>query len=250
MFMKNWWILCLFFTLLNPGILLAQLFGGQLKSANFNYPTGTVHCKPQNRTAVVEVTSPVTGKKWMDRNLGAERVAASITDDLGFGDLYQWGRGPDGHQCRLSGTRGGPVGLNQPGHDDFLVIQTNNPTDDWRTPQNNSLWQGVAGINNPCPTGFRIPTKQEFINENINTGAEAFSSFLKLPYAGWRDQLGVISNESLAGSTSVPYGFVWTSTVSGGASTNDAEAFAYYSTRAFENPYARARGYSVRCIKN
>jgi hypothetical protein len=46
------------------------------------------------------------------------------------------------------------------------------------------------------------------------------------------------------------YGFIWTSTVSGGTSTNDAEAFAYYPARAYENPYARARGYSVRCIKN
>jgi len=228
----------------------AQLFGGQIKSSSFTYPIGTVHCKPQNRTAVIEVTSPVTGRIWMDRNLGAERIPNSITDDLGFGDLYQWGRGPDGHQCRNSGLRNGPTSLDQPGHDDFLVIQTNSVSDDWLTTQNNTLWQGVAGENNPCPTGFRIPTKQEFINENINTGAAAFSSFLKLPYSGWRDQLGVIYDESLAGTTSVPYGFVWTSTVSGGTSTNDAEAFAYYSTRAFENSYARARGYSVRCIKN
>ncbi|MEK0441059.1 MAG: hypothetical protein RL403_37 [Bacteroidota bacterium] len=232
------------------GQLQAQLFGGQLKATTSPYPPGTVHCKPQNRTAVVEVTSPVTGKKWMDRNLGAERVATSSTDALSYGDLYQWGRGADGHQCRLSGTRNGPSSLNQPGHGDFLVIQTSSVSDDWRSDQNNALWQGLGGINNPCPQGFRIPTKQEFINENINSGVEAFNSVLKLPYAGWRDQLGVISAESLAGSTLVPYGFAWTSTVSGGSSTNDAEAFAYYSTRAFENPYARARGYSVRCIKN
>jgi len=244
--MKNWWILCLFLILMNPGVLLAQLFGGQLKSESFNYPTGTVHCKPQNRTAVVEVTSPTTGKKWMDRNLGAERIPTSSTDDLGFGDLYQWGRGADGHQCRLSGTRSGPTSLDQPGHDDFLVIQTSSVSDDWRNTQNNALWQGVAGENNPCPAGFRIPTKNEFVNENINTGVDAYSSFLKLPYAGFRDQLGVVA---LVAEGTV-YGFIWTSTVSGGTSTNDAEAFAYYPARAYENPYARARGYSVRCIKN
>jgi hypothetical protein len=228
----------------------AQLFGGQIKSSSFTYPIGTVHCKPQNRTAVIEVTSPVTGKKWMDRNLGAEQVPLTNKDALGFGDLYQWGRRADGHQCRLSGTVTGPTNSTQPASDDFIVVPTNNANDDWRSPQNNALWQGLGGINNPCPEGFRIPTKQEFINENINTGAAAFSSFLKLPYAGWRDQLGVIYDESLAGTTSVPYGFIWTSTVSGGTSTNDAEAFAYYSTLAFENPYARARGHSVRCIKN
>jgi hypothetical protein len=226
--------------------LQAQLFGGQVKATALPYPPGTVHCKPQNRTAVVEVTSPVTGKKWMDRNLGAERVATSTTDDLGFGDLYQWGRGADGHQCRLSGTRGGATNLNQPGHDDFLVIQTSSASDDWRSPQNNALWQGLGGVNNPCPAGFRIPTKNEFINENINTGVAAYSSFLKLPYAGYRDQLGVVS---LVAEGTV-YGFIWTSTVSTGTDSNDAEAFAYYPARAYENPYARARGYSVRCIKN
>ena len=228
------------------GQLQAQLFGGHLKASDTAYPPGTVHCNTQIRTAVVEVTSPGTGRVWMDRNLGAERVASSNTDALAFGDLYQWGRGADGHQCRLSGTRGGPTGLNQPGHDDFLVIQTSSVSDDWRNPQNNSLWQGLGGINNPCPQGFRIPTKNEFINENINTGVAAYSSFLKLPYAGYRDQLGVVS---LVAEGTV-YGFIWTSTVSGGTSTNDAEAFAYYPARAYENPYARARGYSVRCIKN
>ena len=247
--MKNILFIGLLIHMFCIGNLQAQLFGGHLKSSAA-YPPGTVHCNPQVRTAVVEVTSPVTGKKWMDRNLGADRVATSSTDALAFGDLYQWGRGPDGHQCRLSGTRGGPTSLNQPGHGDFLVIQFDSTTDDWRNPQSNVLWQGIGGINNPCPQGFRIPTKQEFINENINTGVEAFNSVLKLPYAGWRDQLGVIPAESLAGTPSVPYGFAWTSTVSGGSSTNDAEAFAYNSTRAFENPYARARGYSVRCIKN
>jgi hypothetical protein len=248
--MKNWYILSLFLFLLNPVVLLAQLFGGQLKASTSNYPPGVVHCKPQNRTAVVEVTSPVTGKKWMDRNLGAERVPTTITDAIGFGDLYQWGRRADGHQCRLSGTVSGPTSSNQPANDDFIVVPTNNADDDWRSPQNNALWQGLGGINNPCPEGFRIPTINEFLAENIVTGAGAFSSFLKLPYAGWRDQLGVISDESLAGTTSVPYGFAWTSTVSTGNDNNDAQAFAYYSTRAFQNPYARARGYSVRCIKN
>ena len=240
-------LLLLSFLLVYVGVenVKAQLFGGHLKSPASAYSPETVHCFPQNRTAVVEVTSPTTGKVWMDRNLGAERIPASSTDDLGFGDLYQWGRGADGHQCRLSGTRGGATGLNQPGHDDFLVIQTSSVSDDWRNPQNNALWQGIGGVNNPCPQGFRIPTKNEFINENINTGVAAYSSFLKLPYAGYRDQLGVVS---LVAEGTV-YGFIWTSTVSGGTSTNDAEAFAYYPARAYENPYARARGYSVRCIK-
>jgi uncharacterized protein (TIGR02145 family) len=228
----------------------AQLFGGQLKATISPYPPGTVHCNPQNRTAVVEVTNPITGKTWMDRNLGAERVAASSTDALAFGDLYQWGRGADGHQCRNSGTRSTVSSLDQPGHDDFILVLSTSITDDWRNPQNNTLWQGLSGINNPCPSGFRLPTELEFRAERLtwssNTSDGAFNSILNLPLAGFREQTGGVS---LITENS-PYGFLWTSTVSSGTTSTRAEAFAYYPERAYENPYTRARGYSVRCIKN
>ena len=42
------------------------------------------------------VTNPITGRTWMDRNLGASQVATSYTDELAYGDLYQWGRLSDG----------------------------------------------------------------------------------------------------------------------------------------------------------
>jgi len=232
------------------GQLFAQLFGGHLKPSDAAYPPGTVHCNPKARTAVVEVTSPGTGRAWMDRNLGAERAAISSTDDLAFGDLYQWGRGADGHQCRNSGTRSTLSSSDKPGHGDFILVPGTSTTDDWRNPQSNSLWQGVNGINNPCPIGFRIPTEPEFRQERLtwtsNTSAGAFNSVLKLPLAGFREQTGVIS---LVAEGS-PYGFIWSSTVGSGATSNRAEAFAYYPDRAYENPYTRARGYSVRCIKN
>jgi hypothetical protein len=239
--MKKLLLLSLFFTFYEVENVHSQQFGGYLKSTS----PRILNCNPENlETVVVEVTSPVTSKKWMDRNLGASRTALSSGDDLAFGDLYQWGRGRDGHQCRDSRTRSGSTSLDRPGHDRFILETT--AADDWRNPQNNSLWQGLGGINNPCPAGFRIPTKPEFQNENIDTGAEAFSSFLQWPYSGWRNTNGAVS--LIAESTS--YGFVWTSTVSSSPSANDAEAIAYYSTRAYPNPYARARGHSVRCIKN
>jgi hypothetical protein len=40
----------------------------------------------------------------MDRNLGAARAATSSTDAEAYGDLYQWGRGTDGHEKRNSQT--------------------------------------------------------------------------------------------------------------------------------------------------
>ena len=41
------------------------------------------------------VENPLTGRTWIDRNLGASQVATSPTDTAAYGDLYQWGT-----QCR------------------------------------------------------------------------------------------------------------------------------------------------------
>jgi hypothetical protein len=241
----------------------AQLFGGQIKSSGFTYPIGTVHCKPQNRTAVVEVTS-LTGRIWMDRNLGAEQVATSSTDALAFGDLYQWGRRADGHQCRNSSEQTTRSTSDTPSHGNFITVtrSTSFPTNDWRNPQNDALWQGVNGTNNPCPAGFRLPTDTEVRAERLTWSSQshtgAFNSILKLPLAGYRD----INGDILATAQGSEYGFIWTSSDSGNSPTAGdsyiqykSDALAYNNTgdnpaSAFENPYDRARGYSVRCIKN
>ena len=63
---------------------------------------------------------------------------------------------------------------------------------DWRSPQNDNLWQGVNGINNPCPSGYRIPTEAELDAERLSwssdNSAGAIASALKLPMAGYRTQ--------------------------------------------------------------
>jgi len=112
-----------------------------------------------------EVQNPKTGKIWMDRNLGANEVATSITDAAAYGDLYQWGRAADGHQLRTSTTTSTLSTSDTPGNALFIISGGGGGAQDWRTPANDNLWQGVNGINNPCPAGYRLPTYAELVSE-------------------------------------------------------------------------------------
>ena len=194
------------------------------------------------QTQVVEVTNPATGKTWMDRNLGASRAATSSTDAEAYGDLYQWGRAADGHQNKTSGITSDLSSSDTPGHGNF-ILSTTSPND-WRSPQNENLWQGINGINNPCPDGYRLPTDAEWDAERLswssNDAAGAFASPLKLPVSGFRSS----NNGSLLDVDTD--GRYWSSTVTGPLSH-----YLYFSsTTARMYGYTRARGASVRCIKD
>ena len=97
------------------------------------------------------------GKCWLDRNLGATQKATAYNDTQAYGWYFQWGRDVDGHQIPTSGFTAINSSSDSPGHADFIT-ESLSASNDWRIPQNNNLWQGVNGINNPCPTGFRLPT--------------------------------------------------------------------------------------------
>jgi len=203
-----------------------------------------INNKPQWGPLVgaTDVINPTTGKIWMDRNLGASQVATSSTDANAYGDLYQWGRATDGHQSRTSGTTATLSSSDTPGHGDFIT--SNSDPYDWRSPQNDNLWQGVSGTNNPCPSGYRLPTEVEWEAERASWGsndaAGAFASPLKLPMAGYR----LHSNGSLilVGS----FGEYWSSTVDG----TDSRSLRFENNHAQMGSDFRALGFSVRCLKD
>ena len=194
------------------------------------------------------VINPITGKIWMDRNLGAARVATSENDALAFGDLYQWGRAADGHEKRNSGTTATNATTavpNQGNPWDGLFITEDSDPFDWLTPQDNTLWQGVNGINNPCPIGFRVATFAEWTAEReswiSNNSAGAFASPLKLTRAGVREPDGGVDD---VGGVSGNY---WTSS----NSNNNAQAISFSLANAGPNAGGNhVSGYSIRCIKD
>jgi uncharacterized protein (TIGR02145 family) len=216
--------------------LFINISGVQAQAKVGSYPTGYVHCDKDEPTLVVDVYNPKTGRTWMDRNLGALRPAKSSNDEQAYGDLYQWGRGADGHQCRNSDITTTLSSSNNPGHNRFIIVE------DWRSPSNDNLWQGVK--NNPCPIGYRLPTETEWKNE-INSWSSkdakgAFNSPLKLPLVGNRSWVrGSIYNVGFSGS-------YWSSNVS----LTHAREIYFSSTGAVISGSDRADGYSVRCIKD
>ncbi|MBX2948086.1 MAG: hypothetical protein KF704_02315 [Crocinitomicaceae bacterium] len=210
-----------------------------------SYPSGMVHCGGIP-TAVVDVTNPTTGKTWMDRNLGASQVATSMTDANAKGDLYQWGRVGDGHQCRNSLTTSTISSTVQPGHNRFIIGAGWATTFDWHSVANPVLWDGVNGVNLPCPTGYRIPTIAEWDAERLswssNDDIGAFNSPLKLIRAGQRFYLnGSVNSNSF---------YYWSSTTyQNGTRTLNINGLSPGIAQITWDIY-RAYGNSVRCIKD
>jgi uncharacterized protein (TIGR02145 family) len=198
-----------------------------------------------------------TGKQWLDRNLGAPNAPTSVDDYANYGDLFQWGRAADGHQLT---TRTGIADENvsgsettattapyefasspTPGHSKFIVGGPDYPGD-WLSSGNPNLWQGVSGLNNPCPTGWRIPTKDEWLAENLGTSTEAFAK-LKITPTGIR---AGDTGEFFQTGTNGRY---WTTTID----PSDAPRIVRISVTSSGTTSSitfRGNGYPCRCVKD
>src|SRR6056297_1150209 len=196
-----------------------------------------------NGSSVTYGTVATSGECWMDRNLGASRVAQSYDDSNSYGDLVQWGRPDDGHQERTSATTSVLADSDHPGHSNFIT-NTSSPYD-WRDPQNDNMWNtDGSGSNNgeTCPEGWRVPSESEWssVSSNWSNRSDAFNSALKLPSAGSRDYFdGSIDN---AGS----YGYYWFSSVD----DTDVRFLYFNSSDVLFFPGLRALGLSVRCLRD
>ena len=206
------------------------------------------------------------GKTWLNNNLGAnyanttssafdlDAQASSATDFNAYGSSFQWGRYADGHELITwsSGSSGTAVNAvistlsssDDPGNANF--IKNGSPPVDWRDPQNDDLWQGVSGTNNPCPVGYRLPTETELANQRTswsgNNSTGALASPLKWTMAGFR--------ASSTGTIGTTHGYYWTSTIGTGSGSTKSRRLRFNSSSAGINVDDRAYGFAVRCLKD
>jgi len=186
-----------------------------------------------------------SGHEWMDRNLGASRVAESSDDSEAYGDLYQWGRFSDGHEKRNSAIVGTKSVGDVPNHGNFITGSS-----DWRSTSNDELWQD-SGLNNPCPAGFRIPTKEEMEAETLSwisaDSAGAYASPLKLVTAG--DRWGSDGSVNDEGSV----GWYLTTTLDNYGVVPYLPYYLYFHVGGRfvkTNSSTRSIGGSIRCLKD
>ncbi len=192
------------------------------------------------------VMNPVNNDIWIDRDLGASRRANSDTDYLAYGSLYQWGRLSDGHQCMnyTSSTSGSAVNgttttqssTDVPGHSNFIIKTNGNRN--WRDPRNDNLWQGLNGINNPCPSGYRLPTESEW--EDADDASDGY--WMSLTSGGQRVSNGDIDD---VGTDS----HQWSSTIAGNRSAVNLDTSGGLITMT-DHEDNRVEANSVRCIKD
>ena len=196
------------------------------------------------------IASPDRNRVWLDRNLGATRVATSSTDSAAYGHLYQWGRNDDGHEDRTNANTSTTLANGIIDAGTTLFIKKTFIPYDWTRADSSgaarsSAWE-VDGTNNVCPAGFSVPTEADMnadtlsaITTKIINKAVAFSSFLKLPVAGFR-----FSEHGLFGSVG-NYGHYWTRSTEG----TRTRTLDFRDDQAYFHGNYRAHGVSVRCIK-
>jgi len=237
-------------------VIIATIFsgcggGGSSSASSQDCPDGSSYIT-HNGTNYCPVTSPYTGRVWLDRNLGASRVCTAMDDTQCYGDYYQWGRNADGHQDIKSpntSTKATQINPVQDAVKGKFILSSSNPYD-WTAPSldddgslRSAYWSSTDG-SSICPEGYRVPTIDELKAELFDPGSaqihstnEAFDSFLKLPVAGLRD-------DTLIGQGA--QGRLWSSSVNG----FESYYVIYIGSHAYPDNTYRSEGYPVRCIKD
>lgn len=217
----------------------------------------------------------------MDRNLGA--ISATPGDVGALGLFYQWGRkDPFLSSASISSnveptsTITWPSAIMTDASVGSIAYAVMNPTTfiknngtnrDWyytgTSDTDNSRWQSVKTIYDPCPSGWRVPDggKEGIWAKAIGSSSDASgytydSNSQSMDFSGkfsdassvWYPAAGYRTSDQGALSYVADRGYYWSVT----PNTNDAFAFRFYDNGNIYPTFAglRACGFSVRCMKD
>ena len=201
---------------------------------------------------------------FLSHNLGADTSLDPHNPVVGLqGGYVQWGKpGPTNwvgaDNDGVNGFAAAPTSGNSNSDAIFGWSQTTAADSSWNSNTEENPVKVTA--NDPCPTGYRVPTRAEWVAVNSNNtafrtgtftssateygsalhyGPDASTKSLTLPAAGRRN----LSNGAL--SLRGYNGLYWSSTELGSSAY-----YLYFSSSAVNpaNDYPRTLGFSVRCI--
>jgi uncharacterized protein (TIGR02145 family) len=202
---------------------------------------------------------------FLSHNLGADTSLDPHTPVVGLqGGYVQWGKqGPTNWVGAANDGPNGFAAAPTSGNDNSAAISdwsTSNAADgSWNVDENNPI---KVSANDPCPTGYRVPTRNEWVAVNTNNtvsrtgtfasgnteygsalhyGPDASTKLLTLPVAGYYYR----TNGALYDRGGI--GKYWSSTEHGiNANVNNLNFGSSDVSPGGSNN--RADGFSVRCI--
>ena len=264
-------------------IITAVAVGGASKSC-----TVTVISLPEQATATADYIDEykinhgkgiaVGGTVWAPVNCGykAPTVVDGQTTDKGYpyGKLYQWGRKyGQGYSVYYDSE---PQTFNAPvsalvGQDASMADYFFVGSSDWVETHDGAMWNSgtenapVKTINDPCPTGWRIPTynelnalrtiKSAWITNDAGQRGCYFSGATTTVYDTTPETenpnqvfFPVAGTRRYSDGSAIyrgDYGYYWSSR----PGSSGAYGLYFYSSYASMSYYDRANGYSVRCVQ-
>ncbi len=207
-----------------------------------------------------EITSPHTGRIWLDRNLGASKICETSNDTGCIGDYYQWGRQSDGHEKVNSNwtttklesiTSLSNAGFYKAYQGGEWLNNAYEITDkDYNGTKREAQW-AKTDATSICPIGYKVPSSEELKAETLDVGidepSKMLNNFLKIISTGKRTYHVYIDDEDEI--------FLWSRTTS----YVDSSYLHFYDYRPnggtgvggnISSTSTRATGMPIRCIKD
>ncbi|NIF06552.1 hypothetical protein F3J23_13975 [Chryseobacterium sp. Tr-659] len=170
-----------------------------------------------------------TGKLWLNKDL----------EDSAY---YQWGRGSDGHQSPVSSVinlNPKPIPFISNNFTEFIINY--NTDKNWIDPSftnHSSLWDSnTISSYNPCPSGWKVPTEEDFSSLSIGDINKLFGFIANTRGIRQGDKEGTFSNNGY---------FLWTNTID---QADMSKAVKVSSGSILILPQRRDSGLRVRCLK-